>query len=92
LNKVLDFGGQLADKMRFILLVEFYFQFPGRQEVSVKSKKALLEKFGTSGIQIQGQYMMAVLHHGEPCTLRWSKNIIFGNKKKMLSFTRFWTL
>ena len=39
LNKVLDFGGQLADKLSFILLVEFYFQISGRQEVSVKLKK-----------------------------------------------------
>jgi hypothetical protein len=25
---------------------------------------------------------MAVFHHGEPCTFRSTKNIIFGNKKK----------
>ena len=36
--------------------------------------------------------MMAVLHHGEPCTFRSAKNIIFGNKKKMVSCPRFWTL
>ena len=26
--------------------------------------------------------LMAVFHHGEPCTFRSTKNIIFGNKKK----------
>ena len=36
-----------------------------------------------SGIQIQEQDMMAVLHHGEPCTFRSAKNIIFGNNKKV---------
>jgi hypothetical protein len=54
--------------------------------------RGIFEKFGMRGIQIQVEYMMAVLHRGEPCTLRWSKNIIFGNKKKMMYSTRFWTL
>ena len=44
-------------------------------------KKGFFGKIGTSGIQIQVEYMMAVLHRGEPCTLRWTKNIIFAKKK-----------
>ena len=36
--------------------------------------------------------MQVVFHHGEPCTLRWSKNIIFGNDKWMACTSRFWTL
>ena len=37
-----------------------------------------------SGI-LQGQYLVAVFHHDEPCTFRWrSTNITFGNKKKIV--------
>ena len=45
-----------------------------------------------SGIQIQVHLTEVVHHHGEPCTYRWTKNIIFGNKKKMAWCPRFWTL
>ena len=45
-----------------------------------------------NGIQIQVDQMIVVLHQSEPCTYRWTKNIIFGNEKKMAWCTRFWTL
>jgi hypothetical protein len=55
-------------------------------------KKGIFGKIGMSGIQIQVDLAEVVHHHGEPCALRWSKNIIFGKKKWMAKSTRFWTL
>ena len=71
---------------------QILFSISPRQEVSVKSKKGIFGKIGMSGIQIQVHQMIVVLHHGEPCTYRWTKNIIFGNKKKIMECTRFSTL
>ena len=56
----------------------------------VFEKKAFFGKIGMTWMSgIQGEDMMVVLHHGEPCTFRPAKNIIFGNKKKMVSSPRF---
>ena len=60
-------------KFSMALLVKFYFQFPPARGECQVEKKAFLEKLERVEFKSRWNtfmYMMAVLHRGEPCTLR----------------------